>query len=226
MMQQYVFYRMIIQFKKWIPAAIESRFMSYRIDPRLKVDMEGRYMTFGRLVFKSAFQGNFTAAISNLISPLYSYKGAIAKGMSEMEVYNMRKNLAEIITGLSFFALYMFVHGGDDEEAKKRRRHPGVKIVLTLLNRTASDINMWYNPGQLHHLTKNPLPLQKLVGDILKIGQVLTTAPFTDKWQYDGGSRDKQYIIPSLMTRITPGVKEVDTWRRIISKHPLEELNK
>ena len=79
-LQQSVYYRMFIQFKKWIPAAIEARFGEKQYDNRLQVETEGRYRTFFKLV----------TSLKNTIERLN--KG----NLTELEIYNMKKNLTDI----------------------------------------------------------------------------------------------------------------------------------
>ena len=82
-MQQSVFYRLAMQFRKWMPSAIESRLGEKQYDNRLGMDIEGRYLTLARLVAsKDVF--------NNLIK--------MSKGeLSELEMYNMKKNLIELV---------------------------------------------------------------------------------------------------------------------------------
>lgn len=152
--QQSVIYRMVIQFRKWIPSAIETRFNAKQYDNRLGVDIEGRYRTLGRFVFSKDI-------LNNIVK--------MSKGeLSEVDQYNMRKNLIELVLLASTIALYAMLAGGDDEEAKKRRRSPGVKLVMLQLNRIAGDLSFFYSPTNINNLAANAVPLSKTVSDLIQ----------------------------------------------------------
>jgi len=119
---QSVWWRVGMQFRKYLPAAVESRFGKRRADVRLGHEVEGRYRTAFRVIGKELLNKHYSQAIENLLLPLYSYKKALEKGnLTEFEIANIRKNLAELILAGAMFALYSYIHGGDDEEKRKRR---------------------------------------------------------------------------------------------------------
>ena len=139
-----------IQFKKWIPAAIEARFGEKQYDNRLQVETEGRYRTFFKLV----------TSLKNTIERLN--KG----NLTELEIYNMKKNLTDITLLVAMGLAYAGLHGYDDK-AKQRRKMWQVKLGLTLLNRVSGDIAS-FGPQQLTHTGANLIPIVKSAETLLQ----------------------------------------------------------
>ena len=148
---QQVLPRMMMQFKKWIPAAIESRFESKHFNVDLGVEVEGRYKTGWRLL-KRALEGDL--------------KALQAGNMTELELYNMKKNLAEIVIALaatlSFIAMGAF--GDDDEELKKNTYY---KFTMDQLDRLSGDLLYFYNPGSYTETALKPIALMKTTSDVI-----------------------------------------------------------
>ena len=212
--------------------AYETRLGEARYDTRLRQNVEGRYRTLGREVGLEAFKGNIGQALQNLLLPLYSYKKAIEKGnLTEAEVYNMRKNVTEIILAAAMFMMYSYLRGGDDEEKRRRRKTPMMKTVLTLLNRTSGDLTNWLTPGQFQQMAKNPFPAAKLVNDLIStIGLIPASLYYEaeghpEKLRYKTGSRKGDIKLLSKSLNVIPGVKSALDLRRIFNPYELEELN-
>ena len=207
-MQQSVFYRLAMQFRKWMPSAIESRVGEKQYDNRLGMEIEGRYLTLARLVAsKDVF--------NNLIK--------MSKGeLSELEMYNMRKNLIELTLLAATLFAYLKLTEGDDEEDKKRRKNPYVKLGLTLLNRISGDLEFFYNPSNIVSLTSNSIPLASVAKDLIKTVGSLPSAFYYGDYEYKAGSLKGRNKFWANLTKITPGARPVqDVWK-IINKNPLD----
>lgn len=225
---QNILFRMISQFRKYIPAAIEARFGSYNPhDVRLGVDTEGRYNTLGRTVLKKTLTDPIQA-LQNLLLPIYSMEKALAKGnLTEMEVYNMRKTMIEVILATGASLLYMGLRSGDDEERKKRLRNPIVKTGLTLLNRATGDLTYFMDPTNIIQFGSNLVPMTKLVKDIGNtIKYTIDGYPFyVGKWEYKTGSYKGRNKFYKTVIGEIPGTKSLqDVWR-LSNENMLEELN-
>ena len=205
-LQQSVYYRMFIQFKKWIPAAIEARFGEKQYDNRLQVETEGRYRTFFKLV----------TSLKNTIERLN--KG----NLTELEIYNMKKNLTDITLLVAMGLAYAGLHG-DDDKAKQRRKMWQVKLGLTLLNRVSGDIAS-FGPQQLTHTGANLIPIVKSAETLLQTVQLLPTIFDQKEAYYKTGSRKGQHKFLTKFGQITPGVKPILDIYRIANKYSLEEL--
>ncbi len=222
--QQNVVYRLVSQFRKFIPAMVENRIGVAQYDNRLKSDVEGMYLTFGRLVLKNWKDPQ--QAFENLLLPLFGYKKLLEEGkMTETEIYNMRRMVAEIITASAMILFYAALHGGDDEEDKKFRRLPAVKIALTLLDRASGDLTFFYSPTEINNLAKNAIPLSKTLGDVIQATTVIPKVLYTGDYTIKKGSHKKQNRIIKELSDVTPLLKPIFDMKRIASEYSLEELN-
>lgn len=222
-LSQNVLYRAVSQFRKWIPTAIENRIGSEKYDNRLQGEIEGIYLTFGRLVLKNWKSPK--EAFSNLFLPLFASKKLLESDkMTESEIYNMRRMLTEILTASALILMYAGLHGGDDDEDKKFRKNALVKTGLTLLNRAAGDILFFYNPKQLNSLGKNAIPLSKTIDDIIQATMVIPTVLYNDEYVIKKGSNKGRYKIEKEFSDIIPLAKPVSDVRRLLSDNELEEL--
>ncbi len=206
---QNVAYRLASQFRKWIPAAVESRLGEKKYDVRLGVEIEGRYRTFADLIFSKNVMTNLNKMI----------KGEL----SELEMYNMKKMLVELTLWAGATLLFAGLHGGDDED-KKFRKNPYVKVGLSLLNRVSGDIEFFYSPNQITNLTKNAIPLGKTAGDLLSAIESVPKALISGEYKYKRGSRKNNLIIPDKFGRLVPGIKPILDVARLANDQLLEEL--
>ena len=207
-LQQGIIFRIISQFRKYLPNAIEQRFAARQYDNRLGKIMEGRYITY-----------------FNLLKELALYKGQLEGGrkLSELEIYNLRKGITEIVLILATIGMYGLV-GGDSDEDKKRRKNPAIKTAMTLLNRVSSDLAFFYSPESLTNLAGNAIPMLKLVNDIRVIPGLLIDGLMGEDMEYKHGSRKNKNKIVTKFEQITPGLKEIDAFSRLANKESLEEL--
>lgn len=223
-MYQNVIFRMVSQFRKWIPSAIERTVGKKQFDERLGKEVEGTFITFGNKVlgnWKNPYQ-----AVENMILPLLSAKAAIKKGnLSELEVYNMRKMMVNILLGAATFLAYLLLHGGDDEEKKKWRKNPWIKTTLTLLNRVSGDLNLIYSPGSVIQMAGTGAPVLSLVDDMIDVVKfTFVNGLIYQDWVYKTGSRKGDIKVLSKLGSVTPGVKPVLDIKRLASDYSLEEL--
>lgn len=170
-LQQNVLYRMVSQFRKWIPAAIEQRVGDTKYDPRLGVTIEGRYKSAWRLI-QLALKGDFNRLKT--------------ENLSEVELYNMKKNFAEL-TILAFSILAFYGLKGEDDD-KEWRKNPSVKFTLDQLNRVSGDLLFFYTPEGATRTALNAVPLAKTADDLrLAFGTIPTI--FTKHDRYIKGRR-------------------------------------
>jgi len=223
-MQQHVFYRAITQFRKWIPAAIEARFDEKHYDPRLGVEVEGRYRTFSREVLLKLVKGDITNAFYNLFMPLINAKEALESGkLSQSDIYNMRKMLIDSVLAIATLVLYS-IGTGDDPEDKKRRKEAWFKSTMLLLNRISGDLTFFYSPNQINNLTKNAIPMSKLVDDLLKIGPEIPNAFDSKKNKFKSGNSKGQRKLPKRIMSVIPGSKAPYDLIKIFNKQALDEV--
>lgn len=204
---QSIIYRLLIQFKKWVPSALEARFMQKQYDNRLQVDIEGRYRTFAKLII-------------NLGDTIERFK----KGqLTELEVYNSKKMVIEL-TLMAATILGMMALGGDDDESKKLRKHWAVKTGMTLLNRVSGDIAFFYSPAQIAHTAKNAVPLIRTFDDLRLAISYIPVAFDAKEGIYKTGSRKGQSKLLTKLGNVTIGIKPILDIKRLMNQYELEEL--
>jgi hypothetical protein len=150
-LSQYSLFRMAFQFKKWIPAAIESRIQGRRYDDRLGVDTEGRYHTYMKFI-----QLNIAKLQGNK-EKIESLK------FDDTDLYNMRKNMMELTVILSSTLMYIGL-GWDDDDKKKG----WYKFTMNQLDKVSGDMMFFYNPAEMNRNVGNTLPLIKSTEDLIK----------------------------------------------------------
>lgn len=157
--------RAAMQFRKWIPSALEVRFANYHFDNRLGEDIEGRWRTMGRLVMEGLSPQK--RSYMNMIGSLFKDKAKLESGvnLTPMERANMRKNLIEaILIAGSIVMGYMMLGGGDD---KDKIKNPWAKLAADQLNRISGDLLYFMNPNEYVSLGRNSIPAAKTMGDMI-----------------------------------------------------------
>lgn len=183
--QQSVLWRMIFQFKKWIPAALEQRFGKSQFDVRLETDIEGRWRTAFRL-FTRVYLERSASALK-------------AGNMTETEIYNMRKNLAELVIVAGVILSTIGLGWNDDD---KRKRNPYYKMAMSLLDRVSGDLTFFAKPSEANRLAKSPISLSRTVDDLLKVFQ---TIPYALSDKVDS----RKTTLPERIIKLTPGAKPI-----------------
>jgi len=166
-LNQNVLFRMAFQFKKWIPAAVETRFGRKQYNDRLMAETEGRWITFVKLTL------DFKKSVER-----YN-KGEL----SELEMYNFKKTASEItiFAAINLTAIAM----GLDDDDDKRKKTATYKFFMNQLDKTSNDILFFSNPKNFTALVKNPFALTKLVDNLL------TTVVYIPYMAYGEGSEIK-----------------------------------
>lgn len=211
--QQFVLYRMISQFRKWLPAAFEQRLGTAQYDARLKENIEGRYRTAWRLI---------QATIKGDLDKLKT------SNLSELELYNMRKNFAELtILAASMLLFYGLKGDKDDDEWRKK---PDIKFTLDQLNRVAGDLQFFYTPEGSLNTATNAVPLAKVGTDLYKaffaIPFIFTDEFLDEKSTYQKGKRKGENKFFSSYGDLIPGYKPVKDFTRLFKEVAYEEPRK
>jgi hypothetical protein len=149
-LNQNVWARMAFQFKKWIPAAIESRFGERKFSDRLMVDTEGRWRT-----------------VKNLIVNLKDTADRYNKSeLTELEIYNFKKTMMEATILLATIVGAMAL-GWDDDE--KRKRSAWYKETMNQLDKVSGDLLFAANPKNVTAMSKSPFAVTKLANSLLTV---------------------------------------------------------
>lgn len=206
---QNAIYRMLFQFKKWIPAAVEARFEKRKFDQRLGLEVEGRWLTLYRLA-----------------TNLKDTATRMDKGqLEEFEKVNLRKTMTELTLILATVGLYLAL-GFDDDD--KRKRSASYKLIMDQLDRVSGDLLFWANPKNITTLSKNPIPMTKLAEDIISVVNYLPYAFYIDgtEYKYKSGPRKGENKFYSKLGAITPGVKPTQEIFRLFNKQKYQDYTK
>jgi len=168
-LNQNVLFRMAFQFKKWIPAAVETRLGRKQYNDRLMVETEGRWVTFLKLT-------------SNFKNSIERYK----KGeLSEMELYNFRKTATEIAI-FSATILAALAMGWDDDE--KRKKSATYKFTMDQLDKVSGDLLFLANPKNVTRLSKNPFAITKLADQLVDVVHYIPYLAYVGKYEIKSGA--------------------------------------
>ena len=217
---QNAYFRAVFQFKKWIPAAIEARIGGKRSDNILG-DTEGRYHTLGRKVLGKLIPGkefNPFVAIYNLAMPLIASEKLIKSGkFTETDVYNMRKNMSELII---IAAIMLFKAGFDDDDKKKKASY---KYTMRILSQLSKDITYFYDPQEGLNLLGSGAPILKTAGDIRKM---LWTLPaiWTDDDEINRGRHKNEDPFYAASTDLLPLYKPLADFGRLWNESSYQEI--
>lgn len=189
-LNQNVLFRLAFQFKKWIPAAVETRLGRKQYNDRLMAETEGRWITFVKLTL-------------NLRKSVERYN----KGqLSEMEIYNLRKTMAEIaiFTAINLTAIAM---GWDDDD--KRKKTATYKFLMDQLDKTSSDILFFSNRKNFTSLVKNPFALTKLVDQIWDVTRYIPYMAYTGEYEIKSGAHKGENKFYRGLGQIIPGYNQL-----------------
>jgi hypothetical protein len=221
-LQQQLWFRVASQFKKWMSSAYEDRFESKYTDNDIGEDFEGRYITLKNTVLKEIGKGNIKNAFTNMFVPLFNSQKLLKENggnLTELEIYNMRRNLTEAIILMSTVLIFNLLKGGDDD--KERRKKPAVKFALEQLNRLAGDLELFYNPKAFNKTFLGAaIPLEKTINDIIKIVVDIPMLLFSDKDKiyYTSGEKKDELKIVADITSATPILSPVVKSIRLFKK--------
>lgn len=221
---QGVMWRAAFQFKKWIPSALEARFGSKRFDDRLGTEVEGRYRTYSTLFSKNGW--------SLMLASLTNNIKAIEEGnFTETDIYNMRKNMTELVI-LAGTVLAAWALGGAGDNDKDLKKQALYKFTMQQLDRLSGDLLFFMNPAEMNRNLNQGLPILKTNRDLFN---AISNIPYifgiedigylTDK-EYDKGPRVNENKGLASLIDITPGVKPIADIIRNFKDEPYQEINK
>jgi hypothetical protein len=188
-LNQNVLFRMAFQFKKWIPAAVETRLGRRQYNDRLMAETEGRWITFKNLVFdlrKSVDRYN---------------KGEL----SEMELYNLRKTATEIAI-FSATMLAAIAMGWDDDD--KRKKSASYKFAMDQLDKVSGDLLFFANPKNVTRLSKNPFAMVKLVDQLVDVIAYIPYIAYGEGSEIKAGAHKGENKFYRGLGQITPGYNQ------------------
>jgi len=180
------------QFHKWIYPGVRSRFQKRYTNENLG-EIEGRYRTFWN-VMKHVYQTEqgFLAKTTGMLGALVPGSKTY-KGMGEIEVRNMHKNLAELsffMASVAMAFLFQMLSEGLDEDDDTLKRLSNFMIYQQ--TRQQQEIKT-YMPvigiKEQYQMVKNPIAGLSTLRDYGEMFSSLMTMPFPpyDKNYYERG---------------------------------------
>lgn len=209
-MNQYALFRIFFQFKKWMPAAFESRLQSKRYDSRLEKEIEGRWLTY------------YTAIKTKHLQLTYNLEKMEKNGWTETDVYNMRRNIAELVIIITT-VLTSFVLGGAGDDDKKLKKTGWYKFIMSQLNQVSGDLLYFFNPADMNRTFTEGFPLFKTIHDLFK---AIIVFPHIFGMQgkkdiYKSGPRKGENKSIAAFKDIIPGIKPAtDVYRMFAHDNP------
>ena len=163
MIKKGVFGRMLMQFRSWISEGVAERFEGEKYDELIGRKRKGRYLTYGTVTKELGFGGLIKMLLKQIV---YSKSAFIdpstGKKIDEVDIENMRANLAELGFMVSLYAFTMLLkHMWDDDDEK-----PGAYyFFMNTAYRLQDDIQFYANPQAFENVSRNAIPLFGLVVD-------------------------------------------------------------
>lgn len=153
----------LMQYRTWIPEGVASRFKPEYFNEQLGRKIKGRWLTYGEL--------GILGSIKTLLKQITYQKDAFIKDnkiMKDVDIENMRRNLAELGVATSIAGMMMFLKmiiNWNDEEENGGIGAASSKMAYNLLFRANQDIYFYNNPSTIQNILRSPLPYTKLFTD-------------------------------------------------------------
>lgn len=214
---QNVLIRSVMQFRKWIPSALETRFASYHFDNRLGEEIEGRWRTFGRLVYEGLSPNK--RSYIDMMSSLFKDKEKLENGvnLTPMERANIRKNMIETVLIAGSIVLGFMIFADDD---KDKIKHPFAKMMAEQLNRISGDLLYFMNPQEYVSLGRNAIPVAKTMGDMLLTLKYIPYIFGGEDSEYKSGPRKGENKFYSRAASVIPLGKPITDVVRYFNDEP------
>ena len=166
--KKYIIGRMLGQFRfSWMVEGFAQRWKDRTFDPYLERDIEGRYVTYGKLGFVKSLQ----VLTKLMFMQTNAFKGVKAQDRAIVEE-NMRKNLAEIYIYASMFLIYMLLKAGLDDDDEDNE---ATYSAMNMLNRVMADTTFYFSPNTIVSIWQDPFPVMKL--------PIKAKKAFSSSWQ-------------------------------------------
>jgi hypothetical protein len=205
------------QFHKWVYPLFRARFAKRYDNENLGV-IEGRYRTFWN-VMKHVYQTEqgFLAKTGGMLGALVPGSKTY-KNMSELEVRNMHKNIAELgffmASAVAAYLFNMLASGLDDDDEQMKR----LLNFLTYQQTRQQNEILTFIPGlgtlEQYQLAKNPFAALTTLRDY---GQIIATAaampfpPYDDNY-FERGVNKGELKVFKEMTDVIPALNILNRW--------------
>lgn len=213
-----MFIRIFGQFRlSWLPEGIAARWLDEGddIDPLLGRAVKGRYKTMadigwlasGKLLIRQALSALPGSKIDAFRGVKYGKGPKVGQALSQVDIENMRKNLAGIAFTIGFLTAIMIVRYGllpDDDEKKHRRKMglpvnpPGVLFAMNMLTRNYQDLSMYSNTNVINTVMGSTAPVVSTLNDSWKLLNASVHLLSDDDKKYEKAMKALNRNIPGL----------------------------
>jgi hypothetical protein len=161
--------RLLTMWQRFIGGLVYNRVGGKRDIPGLG-EVEGRYRAYGHLFKKMGIFPAFIEINKQLVKKLAFQNTTFEKvdGLSDLDVYNMRKNMTEIVMVATLTTLMLGLMNGIAQRKKDKK---GSAILVFWLNRMSllqQDMTFILNPSYWSHKSKNISPMLNYLNNIGK----------------------------------------------------------
>ena len=213
---------MASQFRTWAFMGFYNRFGAERESNIAGITKKGRYRSYGT-IYKELGAVQATFEITKQLLRKLAFQGTDFSKLVSEEGYftetdaaNLRRNLTEIVTLMSVYALGLLLKAGldDDEDDKKGMFRPIAFTLINQMSRVETDILFYTNPVAFEQLQRNALPIFTVVQDgwifTSRAANLLTGGEDT----YKQGVHKGQSKTLVAGEKLAPGVAQ---WHRLLS---------
>ena len=177
--------RLFGQFRlSWLPEGWYARFGEERDDLALGRKTKGRYWTFkdlGALGSVSLLCKQLASTIMN-IDPFTGVRRTDGKAITETDIENMRRNLAELGFIMSTVAIILTLRYMADDDDEKRR---STMLVLNTVLRVQQDLTFYSSPMTFDNILRDPIPALKVIKDGWKAAKASVRVMVDDEYEYE-----------------------------------------
>jgi hypothetical protein len=163
--------RALMVFRRWLPMLIYERLGSEKYNDRLERSTKGRWRSYIAAYEQGGITNIASGMIKELISQLsfrtYNYDMANTVD-NQLDIANMRKNVAELKFILAFTILTMLLKGievPDDDDEKQAL----MKFIINQSMRLETDLTFFYSPSEVGKIFQNISPVIKTLQDIQEV---------------------------------------------------------
>lgn len=161
--KRYFLGRALLQFRTWLPEGVASRFQNTYKDEQLGREIKGRWVTYYDL--------GLGTSVKTLVKQILHMNNTFVnngKQMNDLDVENMRRNLAELLIYSSLVTaatMFKYMLDGDDDDNEMAGP---MRLIMNSVFRAQQDIYMYISPQTFYNILHDPVPLTKSITDLGK----------------------------------------------------------
>jgi hypothetical protein len=191
----------IAMFRLWFFEMFHSRFGAEKMDYIRNINTKGRYRTILEL------------AKTYKLKPRAIYRAYKNGELSEVDMVNIRTNLAEFTTMAMSLALYAIVKAGlCGEEDKCKSASMTQLSLLNMANKINQDVAFYASPSAWKQFITNPTALTGMLGDISKLIVITSNEVFGTEEEtiYQSGKHKGEKKIGTLIKSQIPFISSME----------------